>query len=87
MSETPTWLERGHDVNGLLLWEEPVPESLAERRLFNWIIMASYVILRTNRNLVELMRVDPTAKCQHLTWERIAPILVDPDVTDRSWWG
>lgn len=83
--ETPTWIERGFGADGSLLWETPVEEGLSETRLFNWITMNDYRIVRTNRNLVELARVDQKRNCQRLTWTRVEPYLFEQDITERTW--
>ena len=79
------WIERGYDSADRVLWEHDFEEAVAAARLFNWLIMAGYTVVRTSRNLVELRRLDPGATCQRLVLARRSPFVFEHDITERVW--
>lgn len=95
------WIETGYDRDGNLLWqtewEDRPPHNMyakrntAEWRAFGHLVMGNYTITHTDRNTMEMKRLDPERVCQTLVFSRKAPILFPDqpagwtDPTNRDW--
>lgn len=90
------WTETGYDRDGTQLFQytwdgKYEKDNTAAWRLMNDLAMANYTITHTDRNTIELRRLDPERICQRLVFSRTEPILfsdrpdgwVDPTI--RAW--